>query len=469
MATGRPVKMTFSREDDMTMMKSRHAGVIRAKTGAKRDGTLVARSVDFILDGGAYADESSAVSAVCAFFSRGPYVIPNMHVRSWSVYTNKLRAGAMRGFGNPQATFASEAQLNELAEALDLDPLELRLRNAMDDGDQWLGGKSVGVPSLKQCLEVVSEASDWRNRRGRRKSRPGWRRGVGIAALGHTCALLSAGACVNLNEDGTVTVNTGAVDVGQGSDTALAQIAAGALNLELDQVNYANPDTDASPYNYQTAASRTTFMVGNAVARAAEQVRDKLMEQASAMLESDGDRLELRPGGRVGIRGISDEEVSFADAAARALFMTGGPISGVGNWLYRPPEEFDPERTESRGFVGIVAGNGVFCFGAQVVELEVDEVTGKVEVLEVWSAHDVGRAINPDMVEGQIQGSVVQGLGYALTEGAGLGRWAAHQSDHDGLQGSGHGRCASRHTSGHPGKSGNPKRPSVPGGSASMR
>lgn len=416
MAAGRPVKMTLSREDDMTMMKSRHAGVIRAKTGAKKDGTLIARSVEFILDGGAYADESSAVSAVCAFFSRGPYVIPNMHVRAWSVYTNRLRAGAMRGFGNPQATFVSEAQLNELAAALGMDPLELRLKNALDEGDAWLGGKSVGVPSLKQCLEQVREASDWRNRRKRRASAPGKRRGVGIAGFGHTSALLSAGAAVHLNEDGTVTVNTGAVDIGQGSDTALAQIAAGTLGLELDQVNYANPDTDSSPYNYQTAASRTTFMVGTAVARASAQVRDKLLEHAAAILESEVDRLELRPGGSVGIRGISDEEIPFAAVAGRALFAAGGPISGSSNWLYEPAEGLDPERTETRGFVGIVAGNGVFCFGAQVVEVEVDEVTGKVEVLEVWSAHDVGRAINPDMVEGQVQGSVVQGLGYALTE-----------------------------------------------------
>ena len=416
MAAGRPVKMTFSREDDMTMMKCRHAAVIRAKTGAKRDGTLVARSVEFILDGGAYADESSAVSAVCAFFSRGPYVIPNMHVRSWSVYTNRLRAGAMRGFGNPQATFASEAQMNELAEALEMDPLELRLANALDEGDAWLGGRSVGVPSLKQCLERVREASDWRSRGKRRASGPGKRRGVGIAALGHTCALLSAGATVRLNEDGTVTVSTGAVDIGQGSDTALAQIAAGALGLDLDQVNYANPDTDTSPYNYQTAASRTTFMVGGAVARAAGQVRDKLLEQAATILESDVERLELRPGGRVGIRGISDEEIPFAAAAGRALYMTGGPISGSGDWLYQPPEGLDADRTEARGFVDIVAGNGVFCFGAQVVEVEVDEVTGKVEVLEVWSVHDVGRAINPALVEGQVQGAVVQGLGYALTE-----------------------------------------------------
>ena len=416
MAAGRPVKMTLSREDDMTMMKSRHAGTIRARTGAKKDGTLVARSVEFVLDGGAYADESSAVSAVCAFFSRGPYVIPNMHVRSWSVYTNRLRAGAMRGFGNPQATFVSEAQMNELAAALDMDPLDLRHKNALDEGDVWLGGRSVGVPSLKQCLERVREASDWRNRRKRRASGPGKRRGVGIAGFGHTCALLSAGAAVNLNEDGTVTVNTGAVDIGQGSDTALAQIAAGTLGLDLDQVNYANPDTDSSPYNYQTAASRTTFMVGNAVARASAQVRDKVLEHAAAILESEVDRLELRPGGRVGIRGISDEEIPFAAVAGRALYMAGGPVSGSSNWLYEPAEGLDPERTSTRGFVGIVAGNGVFCFGAQVVEVEVDEVTGKVEALEVWSAHDVGRAINPDLVEGQVQGSVVQGLGYALTE-----------------------------------------------------
>ena len=416
MATGKPVKMTLSREDDMTMMKCRHAGTIRAKTGAKKDGTLVARSVEIVLDGGAYADESSAISAVSAFFSRGPYVIPNMRVRSWSVYTNKLRAAAMRGFGNPQAAFVSEAQLDELSEQLDLDPLDLRLKNAIQEGDTWLGGRSVSVPSLKHCLETVREASDWNRRRASRESRPGIRRGIGVAALSHTCALLSAGAMVHLNEDGTVTVHTGAVDIGEGSDTALAQIAAGVLGLELDQVNYANPDTDTSPYNYQTSASRTTYMVGNAVKGASEQVRDKILEHVAGILDCEIERLELRHGGRVGIKGISDEEIPFAAAAGRALFMAGGPISGSCNWLYQPSEGLDSERTMARGFVDIVAGTGVFCFGAQVVEVEVDEITGKVDVVEVWSVHDVGRAINPSMVEGQIQGAIVQGLGYALTE-----------------------------------------------------
>ena len=416
-ATGKPVKLTYSREDDMTMMKSRHAGIIRMKTGALKDGTLIARECEIILDGGAYADGSPEVAPVAAFFSQGPYRIPNMKVTAWAVYTNRSRASAFRGFGNPQATFASESQLDELADKLALDPLELRLKNGFVQGDKFFCGKTIEQASIIACLERVRDASDWAKRRMQDKPvTPGKRRGIGVAGLTHISGLASAGANVLLNEDGSVSLNCGAVDIGQGSDTIFTQIVAASLGIEMSQVNFAAPDTDSSPYQFQTSASRNTYTIGNAVKRASEDARDQIFRHASELLECSTEDLELRTGGMVGVKGVPDAVLPFVAIAGRALWAEGGPIMGTHNWLYTPNERMDPKRMLLEGFALMPDGIGIMTFGAQVAEVEVDEVTGQVEVLEYWAAHDVGRAINTSAVEGQIQGGIVQMIGYALTE-----------------------------------------------------
>jgi carbon-monoxide dehydrogenase large subunit len=222
-----------------------------------------------------------------------------------------------------------------------------------------------------------------------------------------------AGATVKLNEDGTLTVNTGAVDVGQGSDTILSQVASGVLGVSLDQIKYAAPDTDFSPYNHQTGGSRTTYTVGVVVQRASEHARDQMFELAAEMLECSEDELELRPGGWVGVKGAPTRQVGFPAIAKRSLYISGGPVMGAAHWMYGA-EKFDPKRTLTAGFAPNAVG--VFLFAALVVEVDVDEATGKVEVVEAWAAHDVGRAINPGAVEGQIQGGLVQGFGFALIE-----------------------------------------------------
>ncbi|MYH70742.1 MAG: xanthine dehydrogenase family protein [Gammaproteobacteria bacterium] len=416
-ATGRPVKLTYSREDDMTMMKRRHGGVIYMKTGAAKDGTLLARDCRIVLDGGAYADESPEVSPVAAFFSRGPYRIPNMRAEAWAVYTNLSRASAFRGFGNPQATFASESQLDDLAEKLDMDPLELRMRNALEQEDKFFCGKTIESATMRACLEKVRDASDWKAKRtGGLPARRGKRRGIGMAGMTHISGLAGAGANVLLNEDGSVSLNCGAVDIGQGSDTIFTQIVAGSLALNMDQVNFAAPDTDSSPFQFQTSASRNTYVIGNAVKLASDDVREQICRHASEIFECDRADLEFRQGGIVGVKGVPDAALPFAAVAGRALWETGGPIMGTHNWLYAPQERMDPKRMVLGGFALMPDSIGIFTFGAQVAEVEVDEVTGQVEVLEFWAAHDVGRAINTASVEGQIEGGIVQMLGYALTE-----------------------------------------------------
>jgi CO/xanthine dehydrogenase Mo-binding subunit len=411
-AAGAPVRMTMSRPDDTTMMKSRHPSRIYMRTGAKQNGKLRAREVTIYYDTGAYADDGPSVVALGAYFARGPYKIPYCSVDSLGVYTNKLRAAAFRGFGNPQITFASEVQIDELADRLGMDPIEFRLKNALETGQRWLGGARVESGTLEQCLERARSESDWAARR-QQPSPPGKKRGIGIAAVPHVCALLGTSAGVKLNEDGTLTINAAAIDSGQGAETALVQCAAGVLGLTLDQINYAGADSDSSPYDFGTVGTRITFQMGRALTEACERVKEQIFRHASEILECSKKDLELRPGGVVGIKGVPEASTTFGAVAGRALYVEGGPIAGTHSALF-PPFVFDPKRTFVSGISSM--GNGYFVFAAQVAEVEIDELTGKVSLLRAWSVHDVGRVINPAACEGQVIGGFVQGLGYALHE-----------------------------------------------------
>jgi carbon-monoxide dehydrogenase large subunit len=414
-ASGRPVKFVLPREQDMMAMRCRHPSRIRVKTGVARDGRLLAREVEAWVDGGAYAEESPIIINVILFFCAGPYRIDAIRCTGHAVYTNKLRASAMRGFGNPQITFAVESHMDELARALDMDPVDFRLRNIVDAGDRWLGGQIIRSGGLGACIDAAVAASGWRD-----KPRGGWpvgqdrRRGLGIGLSGHSSAFMGTSAIIRLLEDGTVTLNTGSVDIGQGGDTVMAQMCAGALGLDVDQVNLVAADTDASPYNSGTNASRSTHMVGRAIGAAAGKVADQLMDRAAMMLGVARDRLEIRPGGLVGVR-EGNAAVDFRDIALFAInaAVGGGPILASAAVMQNEP--LDPAHTQSEGMLSFDTV-GAFTFGAQIVEVEVDTVTGRAEVVEAWCAHDVGRAINPQAVEGQIQGGFVQGVGYALTE-----------------------------------------------------
>lgn len=409
--TGKPVKMVLTRTEDFETMRSRHPARIHMKTGAKKDGTLVARSYEAVLDCGAYADDSPAVVSVCGLFGRGPYNIPNLKGRADGVYTNKLRAGAFRGFGNPQISFAGESQLDELAAKLRMDPLAVRLKNAMRPGDRFAGGQTVPSCGFVECLEKLGAAVEAADRTN--APPPGKRRGIGYSAFSHPCGLLSTGATVELRTDGSVAVNTGAVDIGQGSDTVLAQICAEALQLPMEQISFASPDTDSSPYNWKTAASRVTYMAGRAVLAASVQVKDKILAAAAEMMECAVVDLELAPGGEVHLKGVPGKMLPFAAIAGRSHYVTGGPIGGSELLIY-DGERMDPKRALVDGFA--FSNLGVYTFGAQAAEIELDEVTGQVQVLRAWSAHDVGTAINPAMIEGQVEGGFVQGMGYALSE-----------------------------------------------------
>lgn len=409
--TGSPVKLMLTRSEDFEMMRSRHPARVHMKTGARSDGTLVAREFEIIFDCGAYADDSPGVVSVGVLMGRGPYRIPNVRATGTGVYTNKLKAGAYRGYGNPQISFAAEQQLDEIAEELGMDPVELRAKNSVEPGDLWFGGQKLPTSSAAHCIRTVRDAAE--KAEALPAPAPGRKRGIGYALFSAPHGLLATSANVQLRSDGSIAVLSGAVDIGQGSDTILKQIVADALKVDWDSVSFAPQDTDSSPYDWKTAASRVTFMAGQACLNSAHEVRDKILAHAAEMLEAAPGDLELRDGGRVGIAGVPENEVSFGMIAGRSTYQTGGPVVGRSDVFFETAA-VDPEVAtgENLAFSKV----GCYSFGAQAVEVEVDEDTGEVRVLRAWSAHDVGRAINPAMVEGQIIGGFVQGMGYALLE-----------------------------------------------------
>ena len=408
-AAGRPVKLVLARTQDFEVQRSRHPARIWMKTGARRDGTILARDVEITTDGGAYADESPPVLTFALMMSRGPYRIANVRARGRAVYTNKLRAGSFRGFGNPQASFASESQIDELATRLGIDPVEIRLKNAMRPNDTAFGGHPVPSCVLRDCLVQVRAAQ---RHAAPLPVRPGRTRGVGFAAMSHVSGLMGTAAEVQLRTDGSIALSTGCVDLGQGADTTMVQICADTLQVAIDRVSYSQQDSDSSPYNWKTAGSRSTYMTGRAVAVATAAMRDKMLLHAGEMLECAIADLELRAGGLIGIKGIPSG-VTFKDVALRSFFQAGGPIAANHGFVFDGPP-FDPKRASIHQLA--FQNLGVYTFGAHCVEVDIDEGTGKVEVRRAWCAHDVGRAINPLACEGQIQGGFVQGIGYALTE-----------------------------------------------------
>ena len=409
--TGKPVKMVLSLTEDFEMMRSRHPARIKMKTGAKADGTLVAREHIALLDCGAYADDSPAVVSVCCLFGRGPYNIPNYRGRADGVYTNKLRAGAFRGFGGPQATFASESQLDELAAKLGMHPVDLRLKNALHTGEKFAGGQTIKASAFTECLERVRRDAEAAG--AGEGAPPSKRRGVGYTGVAHVSGLLGTAAHLELRTDGSAALSTGVVDIGQGSDIALKQICAEAMQLPLERVSFANPDSDTAPFNWKTAASRVTYMAGRAIVEASNQVKEKLLHEAAEMMEAPAVDLEIRPGGFVGLKGVPERMLPFAAIAGHSTAMSGGPITGSHSLTF-DGEPMDPKHATIHGF--IFPNIGAYTFGAQACEVEIDEVTGQATMLRVWSAHDVGRAINPAQIEGQIEGGFVQGMGYALFE-----------------------------------------------------
>jgi CO/xanthine dehydrogenase Mo-binding subunit len=387
--TRRPVKLVMTREDEFFLGKPRSASAITIKTGVTNDGRLTARQAQLYFDTGFSCHPRSV--EIGPQVIRGPYNVPNVRFDGFCVYTNKMGCGSYRGPGGIQAHFAGESQIDIICRDLGIDPIAFRRRNGVQVGDRSAAGIPLRQVGMLQSLEAAA------NHVGRYDSPSGRKRGRGVAcAEWRLGGGRGSGAWIKLNEDGTAVVNAGMTEIGSGSSTALVQMAAEVLGLSPERISLVSGDTDATPYDTLTAASRVTVAMGNAVTRAANDVRTQLLEMAADRLEARLEDMTLEAG-RVFVTGSSDHGFSIGQMAVYAQTLGPGPILGRGAFSSRVPQS-------------------LHCYGTQIVEVEVDEETGAVTILRIVAAHDVGKAINPQGVEGQIQGGVTQAIGHALME-----------------------------------------------------
>jgi 4-hydroxybenzoyl-CoA reductase subunit alpha len=411
--TGRPVKMRYSREEMMRHGRGRHKQYLKMKIGARRDGTITAVQEEAVLEGGAYS--SFGIVAVYYAGAMIPtlYRIPNFKYDGYRVYTNLPACGAMRGHGCPHPRFAFEGVLDLLAADLDMDPIDLRLKNAMEPGTRTVNDLDVGSCEFEACLRAVREKSGWDEKRG--KLPPG--RGIGIGCGGFVSGAAypiyrskfpNSNAVIRVSEDGeSVTLFVGESDIGQGSNTVLTQISAEAMGTDYRAMRIVAADTERTPRGLGSYSSRVTLMGGNACRMAGDEVKVQVLAAASGLLEARPEDLEAK-GGRVFVKSEPERSIRWAEAAARH-FSEKGPLEGRG-W-YSPPEGLGGK------FKGATVGTSpAYSFCACVAEVEVDLETGQVKVLKLTDAHDVGTPINPMAVEGQSEGAGVMMLSEALLE-----------------------------------------------------
>ncbi len=409
--TGRPVRITDTQEEVLLFSQRRAHHIVEIKTGVKRDGSLVAREYRIITNTGAYVDGTPIILQVAGVLTTIPYRLPNVKYEAYGVCTNTPWLGPHRGLGFAEVHFAADIQLDMIASDLKIDPVEIRLRNAVQAGDITANKLELASCELTRCIEKVAEASNWAEKREKKEIRGSKRRGIGIGcgsfvsgtrSFAHTGAM----ATIKINEDGTVNLSTGTTDIGQGSDTVLSQIAAEELGLRLEDIAITRIDTDATPLDSGTYSSRVTLEAGNAVKLAAADAKRQLAAIAAENLGVSAEELEFR-NREISVRGNPDKAVPFARAAKMAAYSQRD-VLGKGHYPYN---------IELWSFhTGTGNASMAYSFGAMVAEVEVDVETGKVKLTDASVAHDGGIAINPMAVEGQIEGQVIQGLGETLYE-----------------------------------------------------
>ena len=408
------VRLTQTREETFIAHRGRPETEIKIRMGMTRKGRLTAVHNEVTQRGGAYAGYGIITILYSGALMHGIYDLPAIQHDGWRVYTNTPPCGAMRGHGTVDARAAFEAMMNEMAEQLGLDPFQVRQANLLQAPCTTLYAQKVLSYGLPECLEKVLKASDWENRRGKLPKG----RGLGMA-----CAHFVSGtstpkhwtgephATVNLklDFDGGITILTGAADIGQGSNTMVTQVVSEVLGVEMGRLRVISADSALTPKDNGSYSSRVTLMVGNAAKHAAEQLRDILIEAAARKLEVSPNQIQCE---QECFRVITDNEkvLDFSDAV-RAAMVDSGTVTTKGTFTC--PPEFQGDKRIRGSALGATMG---FCYSAQVVEASVDEVTGKVTAHKVWVAVDVGRALNPLAVEGQIQGGVWMGMGQTVSE-----------------------------------------------------
>ena len=404
-AGGRPVRVEFTREEDLTATQTRVPAIMKIKTGVTRDGLLTARSAEIIWDSGAYTSNTVDVAIRGSSTIFGPYRIPDLALVARQVYTNRAVSGSYRGYGTTQVTWACESQMDMIAARLGIDPVALRIRNGYEEGDSYVNEQIMHGVGLRETLERTSAEIGWGD--VDREPAPHLRRGKGIATMIKPTATPTSSNClIKVEHDGRVSVLVAAPEIGSGQATVLAQMAADAVGVPIDSIVIPPTDTAFSPFNGPVASSRTTYHVGNAIRSAGAEVREKILATAADVLGLEPHALELIDGKIVAdgepVTTVSDLLGGFGfeghSVTAEARFTTrGSPLLKAS-----PPYDW--------------MSSIFWMFATHAVEIEVDIETGVVRVIRVAAAQDVGRAINPMMCEQQIEGGVVMGISNALFE-----------------------------------------------------
>jgi xanthine dehydrogenase molybdenum-binding subunit len=415
--TNRPVKLVYTREEEFIASPTRQPVLLRLRSGAKKDGTFTFRTCETLHDNGAYTSWGATTPFVMMQTISSLYRVPHCRYHTTAVYTNNPYAGSFRGYGNLQATFAVEQQIDELAAMLGLDPLEMRLKNAQVPGEVTPQGMHFKTCGLRECLLTATRASGWREKHAEgvaNRNAPGRvKRGVGIASMLHVgggAKIYPSDGCgtiLKIDDFAHVTLLTGASEIGQGSETVLAQLVCEELGLPLDAVTVVNNDTDITPWDVGVHASRTTFIGGNSALGAARKAKAKILAAAAKVAGVPEGELDLRAGHIV--RAASGEALMNLAKLLRSLHFSDKAELVMTTHYYEPPSHH-----QDKQFKGDVSA--AYAWATQVVEVEVDTDTGVVKLLKVTGAHDVGRVLNRLGIEGQIEGGIVMGQGYAMTE-----------------------------------------------------
>lgn len=422
-AKGRPVKLKATREEEFNLLPTRAGMRSRFKTGVKKDGTITAMEVYHDWDSGAYADYGVNVGKTAVYSGAGPYIVPNVELHSRTIYTNKVFSTAYRGFGHLETHWAVERHMDYIAQQLNIDPYDLRMKNLLRPGETTISGEliyeSTGSPI--DCLNAVVKEIGWTGRKSEEERqaemKSGKVRGKGFAMLQKAPAMpsyTSTAAIMQMDEDGHVKVMIGAVDMGQGANTIMAQIAAEELDLPIENVEVVwDVDTNKHPYDWNTVASKYTFMGGNAVKKAAKNMIQQMKEVAAQVLRCHPDELTHGDGYIYHVHHTA-RRIPFKKLAMGYMYENGNGIGGpvIAHGIYMASGLSNPDPETGQGRPGLV-----WTFGAHAVDLEVDIATGEVHVHKVVSAFDIGQVINKKLVDGQVLGGVIQGMGSALVEG----------------------------------------------------
>ena len=413
----RPAKLIYKREEDIIASSKRHPGLIKMKIGTDDKGKITAALIDYYVDGGAYSTLTPIVLWRGTVHALGPYDCDDIHIRSWGVATNKVPCGAYRGFGSPQVIFAGESMIDEIAIALNIDPVEIRRINGYKIGSSTATNQIIDQScGLMETIDKAVEKAGWRDKWQKPEHRSGTvRKGVGVSTVYYGVGLGAggkhldrAGTSMTIMKDGSVHCAIGNVEMGQGARTVLAQIAADALGAPYELVNVVETDTNLVPDSGPTVASRTTFMSGNSLMLAAEQLRPRLLQVAADMLGATGsDAVELVDGKAFLKADPNGRQIEFRELAAKLYAYRLMP-SAFG-WFIAPDSSYDKDTGQGNAYF-------VYSYCTNVAEVEVDMETGEFKVTRITSAHDMGKAINPQQVEGQIEGGTLQGMGYATME-----------------------------------------------------